>query len=347
MKAVQFWDVQTVRVGEVPEPALQLPDDVLVRVTKAAICGSDLHLYRGNIPGLTPGSVLGHEYVGTVEAVGARVRSLAVGDRVVGTFHVACGVCSLCLRGQFHQCSTGGVLGYGVAFGDLPGTQAEQVRVPWGDVNLRRVPKTISDEAALFAGDIFTTAYGAVKNAGVHAGESVAIIGAGPVGLMALMAAQAMGAGPLFVIDRDAKRAEAAGALGACPVPSDHSNPVRRIFQETDGLGVDVVIEAVGGPATLTLAFQLVRGGGRVSAVGVTQETSWAYPLMTALTRDISFRVGLANIHRDIDEVMRLFASGRVDPTQIVTHRLSLDDAADGYRWFDQRIATKVILEIG
>ncbi|NMP24852.1 alcohol dehydrogenase catalytic domain-containing protein [Sulfobacillus harzensis] len=347
MKAAQFWDLETVRIGDVAPPTIQDLDDVVVRVTTAAICGSDLHLYRGDIPGIKPGTVLGHEYVGRVEAVGPRVKTVQVGDRVVGTFHVACGLCSLCRLGQFHQCQRGGVLGYGMAFGDYPGAQAEWVRVPWGDVNLRRIPDAMADDSALFAGDIFTTAYGAVKNANLAPGESVAVIGAGPVGLMAVMAAQTLGAGVVYSIDRDTVRAEQASAFGARPVPSDRTNPVRRILKDTGGLGVDVVIEAVGGPTTLSLAFQLVRGGGRVSALGVTAEAHWDYPLMTALTRDISFRVGLANIHRDIDEVLRLLASGRVDPTQVISHRLPLEDAAEGYRLFHQQMATKVVLEVG
>lgn len=346
MRAVQYQDVGQVSVGEVAEPALQSPDDVVVHIATSAICGSDLHLYRGDIPGMSPGSIMGHEYVGRVAAVGSRVRRLKPGDRVVGTFHLACGICALCQLGQYHQCRTGGVLGYGVAFGDFPGTQAEQARIPYGDVNLRPVPDGVSDEAALFAGDILTTAYGAVRNAGLEPGERVAVIGAGPVGLMAVMVASALGAGTIYSIDRDAVRAQAAAAYGAIPVPSDTSNPVRRILQDTGGIGVDVVIEAVGGPSTLTLAFQLVRGGGRVSAVGVTAEASWNYPLMTALTRDISFRVGLANVHRDIDTTLALIAAGRINPAQVISHRLGLDEAPEGYRLFHEQRATKVVLTV-
>ena len=347
MKAVQYVDVESVIVGDVPEPTIQSPDDVLVRVTTAAICGSDLHLYRGHIPGMAPGSVMGHEYTGIVIAVGERVRQVQPGDRVVGTFHVACGVCRMCRMGQYHQCSQGGVLGYGVAFGDYPGAQAEMVRVPWGDVNLRKIPDGLADEKAIFAGDILTTAYGAVVNSGLKPGETCAVVGAGPVGMMAAMAARVMGAGHVFSIDRDAERARAAEAFGAIPVDSSHSNPIRRIMQATDGLGVDVVIEAVGGPATLALAFQLVRGGGRIAAIGVTAEAEWPFPLMSALTRDITFRIGLANIHRDIDTTLNLVESGRIDPTLAVSHRLPLESAPDGYRWFHEQRATKVLLAVG
>lgn len=346
MRAVQYWDVQDVRIGEVAEPQLQTADDVLVKISKAAICGSDLHLYRGHIPGMAPGSILGHEYVGVVDAIGDRVRRLAVGDRVVGTFHVACGICEWCRRGLFHQCSSGGVLGYGVAFGNLSGTQADRVRVPYGDVNLRLVPEAVSDEGAIFVGDILTTAYGALRNAHLQPGESCVVIGAGPVGLMTVMAAHAMGAGRIYAIDRNDERARAAEPYGAIPIPSERANPVRTIMKETRGMGADVVIEAVGGIHTLNLAFQLVRGGGRISAVGVSAEKSWEFPLMTALTRDISFRMGLANIHRDLDATMQLVATGRIDPTPIISHRLPLEDATRGYQLFHKQEATKVLFVV-
>lgn len=347
MKAVQYVDVESVQVGEVAEPTVQTPDDVLVRVTTAAICGSDLHLYRGHIPGMAPASIMGHEYTGVVTAVGERVRQVQAGDRVVGTFHVACGVCRMCRLGQYHQCVQGGVLGYGLAFGDYPGTQAEMVRVPWGDINLRKIPDSLPDEKAIFAGDILTTAYGAVQNSGLKPGETCAVIGAGPVGLMAVMAARVMGAGHVFSIERDSERARAAESFGAIPVDSSRSNPIRRIMQATAGFGVDVVIAAVGGPATLALAFQLVRGGGRISAIGVTAEADWAFPLMSSLTRDITFRIGLANIHRDIDTTLNLLDAGRIDPAAVVSHRLPLEAAPEGYRLFHQQRATKVLLRIG
>lgn len=347
MKSVQYLDIETVQVAESPDPEILTVDDVLVRVTMAGICGSDLHLYRGHIPGMVSGSIMGHEFTGQVIAVGDRVRQFSVGDRVVGTFHVACGVCDFCRMGQFHQCRQGSVFGYGAAFGDLPGAQAEIVRVPFGDINLRKIPDSLSDDRALFCGDILTTAFGAVRNAQLQPGETCAIIGAGPVGLMAVMVAGLMGASQVFSIDRDPVRVGKTKTLGAIPVDSSRTNPMRRILQQTHGMGADVVIEAVGGPQTIGLAFQLVRGGGRIVAIGVTSEAEFRFPLMTTLTRDVSFRIGLANIHRDIDQVMRLVASGRLDPTVVVSHRLSLDEAPEGYSLFHQQKATKVLLSIG
>lgn len=346
MKAVQFFGPRDVRVSTVPDPVLAEPDDVLVRITRAAICGSDLHVYRGDMPGMTHGGIMGHEFTGVVESVGDHAQRVKPGDRVVGTFHVGCGTCGYCRQNLVHQCVKGGVLGYGLLFGNLPGVQAEYARIPYGDVNLRLIPDAVSDDQAIFCGDILTTAYGAVVNSGLRPGEICVVIGAGPVGLMAVMAARLMGASYVFSVDRDGERAQAAAQYGAIPVPSDRVNPVRKIMKATDSIGADVVIEAVGGTQTLGLAFQLVRGGGRISALGVTSETDFAFPLTTALTRDLTFRIGQANIHRDIDATLKLVEAGRIDPTQVVSHRVALEEAPEAYSLFDQRLASKVLFTI-
>ncbi|PTX60774.1 threonine dehydrogenase-like Zn-dependent dehydrogenase [Melghirimyces profundicolus] len=345
MKAVTFHGERDVRVERVEDPRIQHPADVIIRVTTGAICGSDLHLYHNAIPGLLPGHIIGHEYVGVVEEVGSQVTAFRKGERVVGAFHVACGRCRMCRREAYNQCEHGGVLGYGIAFGDLAGTQAEYARIPFADTTLRRVPDGLTDEQALFSGDILTTAYGAVANSGLQPGETVAVIGCGPVGIMAVQSALAMGASKVFAVDLVRERTDLAEKLGAVPVPSGEVNPSSRILNGTDGEGVDVVIEAVGGSPTLKLAFELVRGGGRISAVGVTAEDTFAYPLMNSLTKDVTFRIGLANIHRDMDATLALVRGGRIDPTVVVSHRLPLSQAAEGYRLFDKREASKVILD--
>lgn len=344
MKAVTLYGDGDVRVEDVPQPELQEPTDAIVKVTLSAICGSDLHLLHGTVPGVLPGTVIGHEYVGIVEEVGSQVRSFKKGDRVVGAFHVACGICPACRRGSFNQCQNGGVLGYGLGFGNLQGTQAEYARIPYADMTLRKLDQRLTDEMALFSGDILTTAYGAVANAGLQPGETVAVIGCGPVGLMAVQSALALGAGRVLAVDLLPERTAMAERLGAIPVTASQCNPVSRVNEMTVGEGADVVIEAVGGPRTIAMAFDLVRGGGRISAVGVTTEETFSFPLMTSLVKDISFRVGLANIHRDIDATLSLVAGGRIDPTVVVSHRLPLSEAVEGYRLFDQRLATKVLL---
>lgn len=308
------------------DPSILDPADVILRITTAAICGSDLHLYHGEIPGMLPGMVIGHEYVGVVEEVGAQVRVFCPGDRVVGSFHVGCGKCLTCRRGDFHQCQYGGVLGYGMAFGNLNGTQAEYARIPYADYTLRKVPEGLTDEQALFSGDILTTAYGAVMNSSFKPGETVAA--------------------RVIAIDLMRQRTEMAANLGAIPVWSQQVNPVSRINELTHGEGVDVAIEVVGGPATIRLAFDLVRGGGRISAIGVTAEETFEFPLVTSLAKHITFRVGVANIHRDIDTTLALVQSGRIDPTVVVSHRLPLDQAIEGYRVFASREASKVLLTV-
>ena len=318
--------MQNIKVERVDDPSILDPADVILRITTAAICGSDLHLYHGEIPGMLPGMVIGHEYVGVVEEVGAQVRVFCPGDRVVGSFHVGCGKCLTCRRGDFHQCQYGGVLGYGMAFGNLNGTQAEYARIPYADYTLRKVPEGLTDEQALFSGDILTTAYGAVMNSSFKPGETVAA--------------------RVIAIDLMRQRTEMAANLGAIPVWSQQVNPVSRINELTHGEGVDVAIEAVGGPATIRLAFDLVRGGGRISAIGVTAEEMFEFPLVTSLAKHITFRVGVANIHRDIDTTLALVQSGRIDPTVVVSHRLPLDQAIEGYRVFASREASKVLLTV-
>jgi threonine dehydrogenase-like Zn-dependent dehydrogenase len=343
VKAVTFENIGKVSVTDVPEPELHDDEDVIVRITTCAICGSDLHLLHGDIP-MLPGDTCGHEYTGVIEATGPAVRGFNIGDRVVGAFHTACGRCRACRRGEHHQCVTAGVLGYGPVFGALNGTQAELARIPHADVNLRAIPDGLDDEKALFCGDILTTAYGAVRNAHLQPGETVAVLGCGPVGIMAVQSAFAQGAGQVIAIDLVAERVALAASLGAVGIDSSQFNPVRRVQELTDGDGADVVIEAVGGPRTILLSFDLVRPGGRISVVGVTNAETLEYPLRECTIKDVSFRSGQANIHRDIDTTLKLVSSGRIDPSVVISHRLNLSDAVEGYRLFDTRQASKVIL---
>jgi threonine dehydrogenase-like Zn-dependent dehydrogenase len=343
MKAVTFQDIGDVAVLETPEPELQDSSDVIVRVTRCAICGSDLHLYHGEIP-MMAGDTCGHEFTGVIEDTGSSVGDLKRGDRVVGTFHTACGACNACRRGEFHLCSSAAVYGFGPIYGALNGTQAEYARVPNAQTNLRRIPDGMADEDALFCGDILTTAYGAVRNAQVGVGSVVAVIGAGPVGMMAVQSALALGAAQVYTIDLLEERLVLAQSLGAIPINATSSDPVGRLMALTGGEGADAVIEAVGGPRTILMAFELVRPGGHIAAVGITAAQSFDYPLMQSITKDITFRIGLANIHRDIDQTLALVQNGKINPSVVISHRMALQDAAEGYRLFDTRAASKVIL---
>ena len=201
MKAVTFQGPGRILVESVGDPSILEPGDAIVRVTMSAICGSDLHLYRGRMTGVEPGIVIGHEYVGVVEQVGRQVRDLRPGDRVVGSFHTACGYCWFCRRGLFSQCQQGALFGFGRRFGDLPGTQADYARVPHADFTLHKVPADIGDERAVFIGDVLATAYFAVHRAEVRVGDAVGVVGCGPVGLLAVMCAQASGASRVIAVD--------------------------------------------------------------------------------------------------------------------------------------------------
>ncbi|MGA7617655.1 MAG: alcohol dehydrogenase family protein [Thermoanaerobaculia bacterium] len=344
MKAVTWQDVRDVRLDDVPEPELESPGDVIIRVTCAAICGSDLHVFHGEVPGMLPGTICGHEFTGVIESAGDQVYGFSKGDRVVGPFTISCGLCPPCRRGEYHLCRENIVLGWGMVFGGVAGTQAQYARIPHADINLRRIPDGMDDEKAIFCGDVLTTAYGAVRNADLRPGDTVAVVGCGPVGIMAVQSALAMGASRVWAIDLVEERAALAASAGAEPIVSSRTNPVSRINEATDGEGVDVVIEAVGGTKTLELAFDLVRPGGRIAAVGISAAESFQYPLMSALAKDVSFRIGVANVLRDIDATLKLVETGRIDPLLVVSHRIPLTDAVEGYRLFDEKKANKILI---
>src|SRR5690348_2128653 len=200
MRAVTFQAPAEVRIEEKPDPELAAADDAVIRVEASGICGSDLHIYHGRVP-VEPGFTIGHEFVGTVTAAGDAVERVAVGDRVLGTFHTACATCTPCIRGDYHRCANGRTFGHGANLGDLQGAQAEQLLVPRANLTLRRVPDGMSSDVALFAGDVMGTGYHAVAHAGVRAGDTVAVLGLGPVGLCAVQAARASGAAQVYAID--------------------------------------------------------------------------------------------------------------------------------------------------
>src|SRR5437588_6492531 len=217
MRAVTFMAPGQVLVQEVPEPVLSHPRDAIVRIEASGVCGSDLHIFHGRVK-IEPGFTIGHEYVGTIVEAGEDVRELAVGDRVLGCFQTACGRCFFCRRGLFHKCDAGRTFGHGATLGSLPGTQAELALVPNANLTLRRVPQGMSDDAALFAGDVMGTGYHAVVSAGMQGGDSVAVLGLGPVGLCAVQAARSMGAAQVLAIDSVAARLDVAKSFGATPI---------------------------------------------------------------------------------------------------------------------------------
>lgn len=346
MRAVVYRGDHDVRVEDVPEPSLVAPDDAIVRVRKAAICGSDLHFYNGRVPGVFEGSVVGHEFVGTVAAVGADVTKFAEGDEVVGSFQIACGTCAACGAGRYNHCADLGVLGYGIFVGDLAGSQAEYVRIPHADLNLLRVPDGLAPEQALFAGDILTTGWYAAGIAPVEPGQDVVVVGAGPVGTFAASAARAMGAARVVAIDLVPSRLALAESLGAIPVNSAERSACVAV-EDILGDGADVVIETVGLPPALTTAIDCVRAGGTVSVIGVHTEFELPLPVGNLFTRNVTLRFGgSCNVQGWWERALDAIASGAVDPTVIVSHRMPLEDAAEGYRLFEAKEAMKVVLDV-
>lgn len=342
MRAVTFQAPREVRIEEKPDPEVIAADDAVVRVEASGICGSDLHIYHGRVP-VEPGFTIGHEFVGTVLAAGPDVTRVDVGDRVLGCFHTACATCSTCLRGDYHRCERGRTFGHGSKLGDLQGAQAEQLLVPRANLTLRRVPEGMSDEVALFAGDVLGTGYHAIAHAGMRAGDTVAVLGLGPVGLCAVQAARAAGAARIFAVDSVAQRLEMATRFGAVALHLTEEDPKSAVREATGGRGVDVAVDAVGDPAPLALAISLARDAGTVSGIGAYSGLG-EVPLGLAWLKGLTLRLGLANVIAHVDRVLGLIEAGRLDPSPLVTHRMKLDEAADAYALYDSREALKVVL---
>lgn len=341
MRAVTYQGPGEVRVEEKPDPEVGAPDEALIQVEASGICGSDLHIYHGRVP-VEPGFTIGHEFVGTVLAVGDEVERVAVGDRVLGCFHTACATCSACLRGDYHRCRRGRTFGHGSKLGDLQGAQAEKLLVPRAEMTLRRVPEGMSAEVALFAGDVMGTGYHAVAHAGIRSGDTVAVLGLGPVGLCAVQAARAAGAVGVFAIDTVEQRLEMAARFGATPIHLTEQDPKRMVRSATDG-GVDIVVDAVGDPGPLEMAVSLARDAGTVSGIGAYAGRG-EVPLGLAWLKGLTLRLGLANVIAHVDRVLALIEAGALDPAPLVTHHMKLDEASEAYELYDRREALKIVL---
>ena len=342
MRAVTFQGAGEVRVDDVGEPELTAADEAIVRVEASGVCGSDLHIYHGRVA-IEQGFILGHEYVGTVTAVGEGVSRVAEGDRVLGTYSTACGECFFCERGDFHKCDNGRVFGHGATLGSLQGAQAELLLVPNADLTLRQVPDGISDEVALFAGDVMGTGYHAVVETGVGPGSSVAVLGLGPVGLCAVQVALAEGATKVIAVDTVGERLELARSLGAEPVHLTEEDPRAAVKAATEKRGVDVTVDAVGHPDALDLACRLTRKAGTVSVTGVYAERLELH-MGIVWIKALTLKTGHANVIKHVDPVLERLASGALDPSSLVTHHMNLDDAAEAYEVYDRREALKIVL---
>ncbi|OQP30534.1 zinc-dependent alcohol dehydrogenase [Pantoea latae] len=389
MRALTYHGPHRVRVETVPDPILQAPDDIILRVTATAICGSDLHLYRGKIPGTEHGEIFGHEFMGEVVEAGAEVTSVAVGDRVVVPFVIACGDCFYCHLHQYAACETtnsgrGAILnkknitppaalfGFSNLYGGVPGGQAEYVRVPKANVGPFKVPLALPDDKVLFLSDILPTAWQAVQNAGLQKGSSVAIFGAGPVGLLSAACARLVGAEEIFMIDHNNYRLEfARQRYGVTPINFDDiDDPAAWIIDHTKNhRGVDAVIDAVGfeakGSLTETVLSNLklegssgkalrqciaaVRRGGVVSVPGVYAGFIHGFMFGDAFDKGLTFKMGQTHVQAYLPRLLSLIEQGLLSPEEIVTHHMSLEDAAHGYEIFEKKKddCRKVILVPG
>ena len=345
MRAVVFAGNGKVDVVDVPAPKLTEPGDAVVSITRSAICGSDLHLLDGKTAGMRVGGVIGHEFVGQV--IDSGEGAFQEGQRVIGSFLIACGGCDRCAAGLYNFCMNRRALGLGTLTGDLDGAQAEAVRVPNAKLNLKPLDgplATLGDEAALFAGDVLTTGFYGADLAGAEPGRVVCVLGAGPIGLFAASAAASKGA-RVLLLDRDERRVEGAQALGLeAHVSGDEPHEV--VASATGSLP-DTVIEAVGSVEAFKTAMRCTRDGGRVVVLGVYGAERVDLSMGMAWIRglDISFS-GMANIQAHWDEALTAVTTGEIDPTTIISHRLPLDSAVEGYELFASREATKVVLEI-
>ena len=345
MKAVVYEDVGKVRVDDIDEPAIEEPSDAIVRVTASAICGSDLHWYHGKAP-MAPGEQLGHEGTGVVASVGDDVTKFIEGDRVVMAFNIVCGECWFCEHGQNSLCENFRNLGAGMAADSPGGTQAELVRIPNADVNLLKVPEGMDDERALFVGDILTTGFYGAAIAGIKPGDTVAVIGAGPVGFFAAQAAQLHDPAEVLVLDMQADRLQLAEKVGATPINVGERNAQMAVAERTEGRGADVVIEAVGAVPAFESAQEVVRSGGTICVIGMYVTESTEIQLGMAWFRMLKFVFGgICPIHAWWEQAMQAVADGKIDPLPIISHTLPLAEAAKGYELFDKREATKVLLK--
>ncbi|GAA1974285.1 zinc-dependent alcohol dehydrogenase family protein [Microbacterium pumilum] len=345
MRALVYEGPGSIAWQEMPDPRIQKPTDAIVKMETTTICGTDLHILKGDVPTVQPGRILGHEGVGVVTEVGGAVTEVAVGDRVIVSCISACGKCGYCLEGMYSHClADEGASGIGWILGHLiDGTQAEYVRVPFAETSLHKVPAGVVAEDAAMISDILPTGheigirYGAVKP-----GDIVAVIGAGPVGLAAMTTAALYGPSRVIAIDVDANRVEQARRFGASDgVVSSAPDWKEQVLSLTDGLGVDVAIEAVGIPATWDMSLAIVRPGGHVANVGVHGKPV-SFPLETAWIQNLTITTGLVNTNTS-RMLIKLLAQGRLGVSGFISHRFALDDIMNAYDTFGRAVETKAL----
>lgn len=388
MKALRWYGIKDVRVEQVPDPVIRDDHDLIIEVTSTAICGSDLHLYHGYMPTMERGDILGHEFMGRVIDKGKAVTKRQLGDRVVVPFTISCGQCPFCTRQLFSLCdtsnpnaakqkelygaATAGLFGYSHLMGGFSGGQAQYVRVPFGDVGPIKVPEHLDDDRVLFLSDILPTAWMAVENTGLRPGDTIAVWGCGPVGLLAIRCAWLQGAGRVIAIDRIPERLALAQQQGKAEVlDSSQVDVVAMLREMCDGQGPHACIDAVGmeahgtslgeiydyvkqavrletdRPNVLRQAIQACRKGGTLSVPGVYAGAIDSIPFGTAFAKALTFRMGQTHVQRYLPDLLRRIEADGIDPSFIISHRLPLGSAAHAYEIFSkhEERCTKVVLD--
>jgi threonine dehydrogenase-like Zn-dependent dehydrogenase len=375
MKALCWYGKSDVRVENVPDPQILNPRDAIIKITRTAICGSDLHLYDGYIPTMEKGDILGHEFMGEVVEVGSSNKKLKVGDRVVVPFTIACGNCFFCQKEMWSLCdnsnpnawmlekiygfSGSGLFGYSHMMGGYAGGQAEYARVPFADIGPVKIPDGIDDEKVLFLSDIFPTGYMAAENCNIQRGDTVAVWGCGPVGQFAIKSAYLLGAERVIAIDAVPERLQMAQTEGGAEVLNFNDEDIfDKLKEMTGGRGPDSCIDAVGleahgqsvdalydrakaamflatdRPHALRQAIHACRKGGTVSVPGVYGGFLDKIPFGAAFSKGLTFKMGQTHVHKYLRPLLELVQQGRIDPSFVITHRLRLDDAPQGYETF-------------
>lgn len=369
MRAMTYRGPFKIRVDDKPMPAIEHPNDAIVRVTRTAICGSDIHLYHGLVPDTRVGTTFGHEFTGIVEEIGSAVDNLSPGDHVLVPFNIACGTCYFCSRHLFGNChnvnpnatASGGIFGYSHSTGGYDGGQAEYVRVPFANVSPMKIPEGLDEEDALMLTDACPTGYQAAEMGDISEGDTVVVFGAGPVGIFAARSAWLLGAGRVIVTDHLDYRLDFVRNFAKCETFNfTHvDDPIVYLKKITDYLGADVCIDAVGADATGSLlqtftglkikmqagaatalhwAINSARKGGTISIVGVYGPTLNLVPIGNVLNKGLTIRANQCSVKRHLPRLLEHVEAGRIDPKAIITHRFPLEEVAEAYHVFTSKL---------
>ncbi len=337
MKALVFEGKEAISYTTVADPSIISPTDAIVRVQLCAVCGSDLHVYHQSETGLDNGTVMGHEFAGDIVAIGSNVRLLKIGDQVVSPFTTNCGTCYYCKIGLTCRCTQGQLYGWVEKGKGLHGAQAQYVRVPLADTTLVKYDPSIPIEIALLTGDIRATGYHCATQANIQPNGVYVVVGCGPVGLMCIIAAFELGAEQVYAIDTLTERLNLAKHYGAMPINATQTDAVAILKDATNGHGADGVLEAVGSPQAMQLAYNLLRPGGTLSSVGVHTTKQFSFSPIDAYDKNITLRMGRAPARHYMQQLLNNSTQTLFDPSLIITHRFALAQGAAAYQLFDTK----------